>query len=176
MFPFPLSTVRGITKKPNVHFIHLFLPAEERKSKELPPLPADFRDFQDNQDSTTDEDGFYQGDVSSPTFRTYDIPGGHELDMDGRPRVPLIVLAQQGQHPPPAPEPSDPGTFPVKYRLSTISEKSERTEASRHWPSKQQLYTYNDPQPSEPMSSNTSYGQVIGEIVYQSIPGISQIR
>jgi len=162
-FPFALVTVRRIMKKIKYSSRSFLRSTEGRKSKELPPLPADFREFQDNQDYT-DEDEFYQGDVSSPTFRTHEIAGDHELDGDGRPRVPLIVLAQQSQHPPPLPEPSDPGTFPVKYRLSTISEKSERTEASRHWPSKQQLYAYNDPQPSSPMSSNTSYGQVIGEI------------
>ena len=33
------------------------------KSKDLPPLPANFRDFQDSQDNMMDEDGFYQVDV-----------------------------------------------------------------------------------------------------------------
>lgn len=155
-------------RKSNVHLVHRFRTTGDRTSKELPPLPADFREFQDSQDYT-DEDEFYQGDESSPTFRSHDIAGDHELDGDGRPRVPLIVLAQQSDHPPPLPEPSEPGTFPARYRLSTISEKSERTEASRHWPSKQQLYAYNDPQPSSPMSSNTSYGQVIGETDLQLV-------
>lgn len=127
-------------------------------------MPADFRE---NSHVYSDKEGFYQSDTSSPYFQPYDAVEGYEADMDGRPRVPLIVLAQQGQHPPPLPEPSDPGTYPYRYRLSTISEKSERTEASRHWPSRQQLYAYNDPQPSSPMSSNTSYGQLIGEIVDQ---------
>ena len=68
-------------------------------------MPADFRDFQNNQDYS-DEDGFYQDDGSSPTFQSYDMSGVHESDMDERPRVPLIVLAQQNQYPPPAPEPT----------------------------------------------------------------------
>jgi hypothetical protein len=119
-------------------------------------------DFSGSSQDYSDEEGFYQGDVSSPTGQSHEIVGGHEVDTDGRPRVPLIVLAQQNGYPPP-PEPSEPGTFP-RYRLSTITEKSERTEASRHWPSKQQLYAYNDPHPSSPLSSNTSYGQLIGEI------------
>jgi len=40
--------------------------------------------------------------------------------MDERSRVPLIVLAQQGQHPPP--EPSDLAVVPMRFRLSTITE------------------------------------------------------
>ncbi|KZP07150.1 hypothetical protein FIBSPDRAFT_294518 [Athelia psychrophila] len=119
--------------------------ALERKDGDgrgLPPLPADFLAY-DNYEDYPDEESFYQGPA-------------HDLDADGRPRVPLIHLAQQG-HPPS--EPSEYGA--MRYRLSTISEKSERTEASRHWPSKQQLYAHNDPVPTSPMSSYTSYGQLI---------------
>lgn len=138
-----------------IHPVHFFRITGDRDSKDLPPLPADFRNFQDTQD----DDGFYQGPLSP--LDAYD-DASYGVDSDGRSRVPLIVLAQQGQHPPP--EPSDAGVYPMRFRLSTISEKSERTEASKHWPSKQQLYAHNDPHPSPPMSSNTSYGQLIGEL------------
>jgi hypothetical protein len=76
----------------------VYCTVENRTSKELPPLPADFQEYQEYQD----DDDFYQ--AGSPTIPTFGI-AGHELDMDERPRVPLIHLAQQGQHPPP--EPSD---------------------------------------------------------------------
>lgn len=141
----------------NVHIVHCFCAIEHGHGKDLPPLPADFLSFENYQEYPG-EDGFFQG--SSDTYQPYDV-ADYELDVEGRPRVPLIVLAQQG-HPPPC-EPSEPDTFPMRHCLSTISEKSERTEASRHWPSKQQLYAHNNPQPASPMSSYTSYGQVIGK-------------
>lgn len=131
------------------------LTTENRTSKDLPPLPADFRNFQG--DYYPEDDDFYGGD--NPLS-----PIDDEFDMDGRPRVPLIHLAQQFQDPPS--ESSDPGYPMGRYRLSTISEKSERTEASRNWPSRQQLVAHNDPKPSPPMSSNTSYGEVIGEFAF----------
>lgn len=118
------------------------LPTDEGDGKGLPPLPAEFLAY-DNYDDYPDEEAFFQGPV-------------HELDADERARVPLIYLAQQGQ---PLSELSGPAAY---TRLSTISEKSERTEASRNWPSKQQLYAHNNPVPSSPMSSYTTYGEVIG--------------
>lgn len=134
---------------------------ENRKSKDLPPLPADFRNFQGDY---ADDDDFYgagPNDILSPL--------DEEFDMDGRPRVPLIHLAQQFQDPPS--ESSGDAGYPMgRYRLSTISEKSEKTEASRNWPSRQQLIAHNDPKPSPPMSSNTSYGEVIGESRSLAVP------
>ncbi|KAF7978351.1 hypothetical protein HWV62_997 [Athelia sp. TMB] len=126
--------------------------AVERKEngdgKGLPSLPADYL-ANDNYEDYPEDEGFFQGPIEP-----------YELDADGRPRVPLIHLAQAGQ--PPPLDVSELGSYPMQqYRLSTISEKSERTEASRHWPSKQQLYAHNDPVPASPMSSYTSYGQLI---------------
>ena len=96
-----------------------------------------------------------------------------------RPRVPLIVLAQQGQYQPdyyPAPQylsydqEVDPGGVPVGLmsperhsRLSTITELTERTEPSSHWPSRQQLVAMNNPRALSSTDTTSSYGKVIGE-------------
>jgi len=104
-------------------------------------------------------------------------PTGYEY-YDGdlaRPRVPLIVLAQQGQHPvyhpeeylEEYPEEMDSDDVPLGLmsrgsRLSTITELTERTEPSRHWPSKQQLIALNQARASTATDTTTSYGQVVG--------------
>ncbi|KAJ8588767.1 hypothetical protein M405DRAFT_237438 [Rhizopogon salebrosus TDB-379] len=100
-------------------------------------------------------------------------PTGYEYyDSDlERPRVPLIVLAQQGQHP--------DDYYPEEYleevdsddvplglmshgsRLSTITEITERTEPSSHWSSKQQLVALNQARASTATDTTTSYGQVV---------------
>lgn len=96
-----------------------------------------------------------------------------------RPRVPLIVLAQQGQYQPdyyPAPQSlsydqevdSDDVSLglmsPDRHsRLSTITELTERTEPSSHWPSRQQLVAMNNPRALSSCETASSYGKVIGE-------------
>lgn len=103
--------------------------------------------------------------VAGPTGYEY-----YDGDLD-RPRVPLIVLAQQGQHevyyPEDYPEEVDSDDIPLGVmsrgsRLSTITEITERTEPSRHWPSKQQLVALNNPRASMITDTTTSYGEVIG--------------
>ncbi|KIJ70437.1 hypothetical protein HYDPIDRAFT_172255 [Hydnomerulius pinastri MD-312] len=103
--------------------------------------------------------------------------GYYSEDME-RPRVPLIVLAQQGQYQPdyyPAPEfveydeEMDHDDVPLgmmspgdrNSRLSTITELTERTEPSRHWPSRQQLVAMNNPRALSSSEITSSYGQVI---------------
>lgn len=72
-----------------------------------------------------------------------------------RSRVPLIH--QQGYLPVEEPE------TPRLRTLSTIEEKTERTEASPRWPSRQQLISLNTPRPLS-SSPTSSYGEVIGEL------------
>ncbi|KAG1820544.1 uncharacterized protein BJ212DRAFT_1036979 [Suillus subaureus] len=102
--------------------------------------------------------------VAGPTGYEY-----YDGDLD-RPRVPLIVLAQQGQHevyyPEEYPDEVDSDDIPLGVmsrgsRLSTITEITERTEPSRHWPSKQQLVALNNPRASMITDTTTSYGEVI---------------
>ncbi|KAG1753691.1 uncharacterized protein EDB91DRAFT_412217 [Suillus paluster] len=111
-------------------------------------------------------EGGYDGPqyVAGPTGYEY-----YDGDLD-RPRVPLIVLAQQGQHevyyPEDYPEEVDSDDIPLGVlsrgsRLSTITEITERTEPSRHWPSKQQLVALNNPRASTITDTTSSYGQVI---------------
>ncbi|OAX43073.1 hypothetical protein K503DRAFT_233133 [Rhizopogon vinicolor AM-OR11-026] len=102
--------------------------------------------------------------VAGPTGYEY-----YDGDLE-RPRVPLIVLAQQGQHPgyyPGGyPDEADSDDVPLglmspSSRLSTITEITERTEPSRHWPSKQQLVALNQARASTATDTTTTYGQVI---------------
>jgi hypothetical protein len=89
----------------------------------------------------------------------------YEMEPDGRPRVPLIKLAQQ-QHEGAEDSDEESGYLSahgVKKNLSTIMEMSERTEASPHWPSKLQLFGMSTPRPPSSTSS-TSYGQVLSKI------------
>jgi hypothetical protein len=105
-------------------------------------------------------------------------PAGYYSEDLERPRVPLIVLAQQGQPQTdyyPAPQfieygqEMDPNDISLglmspdrNSRLSTITELTERTEPSRHWPSKQQLVAMNNPRALSSTGTTSSYGQVIG--------------
>ena len=117
--------------------------------------------------------------LASEGAEFYDVPQyvagptGYEYYDDdlARPRVPLIVLAQQGQypayHPDEYPEETDSDDVPLGAmsrgsRLSTITEITERTEPSRHWPSKQQLVALNQARASTATDTTTSYGQPIG--------------
>ncbi|KIJ19883.1 hypothetical protein PAXINDRAFT_166094 [Paxillus involutus ATCC 200175] len=104
-------------------------------------------------------------------------PAGYYSEDLERPRVPLIVLAQQGQPQTdyyPAPQfieygqEMDPNDISLglmspdrNSRLSTITELTERTEPSRHWPSKQQLVAMNNPRALSSTGTTSSYGQVI---------------
>ncbi|KAJ6627522.1 hypothetical protein B0H10DRAFT_1779679, partial [Mycena sp. CBHHK59/15] len=80
---------------------------------------------------------------------------GKILSSESEPRshVPLIVLAQQ-QYDDGELESEATGA-PVKRNLSTISERTERTEMSPHWPSRQQRMSLNLPR--APSSVTTSY-------------------
>ncbi|KAF8138145.1 hypothetical protein EV363DRAFT_1427096 [Boletus edulis] len=102
---------------------------------------------------------------------------GHVSEDLERPHVPLIVLAQQGQYQPdyyPAPQhlgydqevdPDDVSLdlmSPDRHsRLSTITELTERTEPSSHWPSRQQLVAMNNPRALSSNDTISSYGKVI---------------
>ncbi|KAF8845633.1 hypothetical protein BDN67DRAFT_1006911 [Paxillus ammoniavirescens] len=104
-------------------------------------------------------------------------PAGYYSEDLERPRVPLIVLAQQGQPQTdyyPAPQfveygqEMDPNDISLglmspdrNSRLSTITELTERTEPSRHWPSRQQLVAMNNPRALSSTGTTSSYGQVI---------------
>ena len=55
-------------------------------------------------------------------------------------------------------------------RLSTITELTERTEPSRHWPSRQQLVAMNNPRALSSTETTSSYGNVIGESVAKIPP------
>lgn len=72
-----------------------------------------------------------------------------------RSRLPLILQAQEGFLPV-----DDGSTRP--YRLSTITERTERTEPSPHWRSRQPFLSAGTPQ-TFPSSPTTSYGQVIDD-------------
>lgn len=101
-------------------------------------------------------------------------------DNHNRPRVPLIVLAQQGHNGLEAELGEDGshggdmesvgdgmGVIPRDFRLSTISEHTELTELSRRWTSSRRVGAMG---PTASLTSNTtsSYGQVIGESVAMS--------
>ena len=115
---------------------------------------------------TNERDASYQYDSRGQ-------PGGYPEDIE-RPRVPLIVLAQQGHY--------QPDYYPQEYveyspemdfddapmgimsrasRLSTITELTERTEPSRRLPSGQ----YNA-RGSLSTDTTSSYGRVISESAF----------
>ncbi|EGO01587.1 hypothetical protein SERLA73DRAFT_176964 [Serpula lacrymans var. lacrymans S7.3] len=128
----------------------------QRASKELPPLPYD----QQGNEYVTEYDEY-----QPPEF--IPLRGEYEYDEDGRPRVPLIVLAQQGHYQDYQPE-GYPEEYPEDYTesarsytcaLSTITERTERTEASSRWPNKQQLMALNNPRAPSSTGTSTSYGQ-----------------
>ncbi|TFK43259.1 hypothetical protein BDQ12DRAFT_170939 [Crucibulum laeve] len=118
--------------------------ARERKDwpgKQLPLVPQDDEDqygYQEHHGYIDEEEGYGDGE--------------HEV----RSRLPLIHLAQQQG----GVMYSEPGTpAPVQYRLSTITERTERTELSPYW-ARQQLAPPDTPRGMS-SSASTSYGQVI---------------
>ncbi len=113
--------------------------------KDLPPLPPD--------------DG-----TISPTYLHANYQGGE------RPRIPLIVLAQQQYRE----NVGDDSQSSIQqdasavYRLSTISERTERTEPSPAWPLRKQAATPSPlhvPRPAS-VTPSTSYGEVIEGAYY----------
>ncbi|KAF9495727.1 hypothetical protein BDN71DRAFT_1506483 [Pleurotus eryngii] len=114
--------------------------ARDRKGKDLPPLPPD-------------------AGASSPTYLHANYQGGE------RPRIPLIVLAQQ-QYRENAGDDSQSSIqqdVSAGYRLSTISERTERTEPSPAWPLRKQAATPSPLHVPRPASEtpSTSYGEVV---------------
>ncbi|KAJ7162535.1 hypothetical protein C8R43DRAFT_880262 [Mycena crocata] len=124
--------------------------AQERKAllhamKDLPPLP---------QSSENRELGY--GEYSPPSIVPRRVIEDDSGEPEERSHVPLIVLAQQ-QYDPTELEPE--GAAPVKRNLSTITERTERTEMSPHWPTRQHLMSLNLPR--APSSVTTSYGRAV---------------
>ncbi|KAJ7781567.1 hypothetical protein B0H16DRAFT_1819135 [Mycena metata] len=114
--------------------------AQSHSTKDLPPLPKR-------------ELGY--GEYSAPSLVPRHVEE-EEAEPEERSHVPLIVLAQQGY---------DTGEFeseaagaPVKRNLSTITERTERTEISPPWPAARFL-PLNIPR--APSSVTTSYGQAV---------------
>ncbi|KAJ7179425.1 hypothetical protein C8R46DRAFT_1211987 [Mycena filopes] len=120
--------------------------AQERRApysmKDLPPLPE------------PRELGY--GEYSAPSLAPRHVPEAEEAEQEERSRVPLIVLAQQ-QYDTGGLESEAEGA-PVKRNLSTITERTERTEISPPWPARQFL-PLNIPR--APSSVTTSYGRAV---------------
>lgn len=96
----------------------------------------------------------------NPQSMIYDYePNSDNLDEpEVRSRLPLIVLAQQQGY---GSEGLSVAPETPYGRLSTITERTERTEPSPYWRSRQYLAP---PDTSRDISSpETSYGQVIGQ-------------
>ena len=102
-------------------------------------------------------DGLEADDEYYPPTSQYRSMLQSQFSPDDRPRVPLIVLAQQQQMQRYRDQQfSDGGSSVLSgapSRLSTITERTERTEASRHW---------SNPSPSS-TTSDTSYGKPLGK-------------
>ncbi|KAH7916814.1 HBS1 N-terminus-domain-containing protein [Hygrophoropsis aurantiaca] len=135
---FALSVSASIFKELNVYHARYSRPAANILGKALPSPPDG------------EQEEYIYHEVGDSRFE-YE-------DGAGRPRVPLIVLAQQGQY--------QQDYYTDDYaessgRLSPITEHTEVTEPSRHWPSKQQLLAMNNPRAPSSTGSSTSYGQVI---------------
>ncbi|KAJ7507449.1 hypothetical protein B0H11DRAFT_123883 [Mycena galericulata] len=118
--------------------------------KELPPLPPP---------SEQRELGY--GEYSPPAIVPSRVIEEEPAEPEERSRVPLIVRAQQLYDP--AELESEAADAPVKRNLSTITERTERTEIfSPHWPARQQLMSLNLPR--APSSVTTSYGRVVEDV------------
>jgi hypothetical protein len=118
-------------------------------------------------------DGLEADDEYYPPSSRYQSMLQSQFRPDDRPRVPLIVLAQQQQMQRYRDQQfSDGGSSVLSgapSRLSTITERTERTEASRHWPSRQQLVALSNRSPSSTTSSDTSYGQPLGKSLLMTL-------
>ncbi|KAJ7667696.1 hypothetical protein DFH06DRAFT_1322282 [Mycena polygramma] len=127
--------------------------AQERKAtssvmKDLPPLP---------QSLEPKERGY--GEYSPPAIVPRRVVEEEADEQEERSHVPLIVLAQQQYDP--AELESEATGAPVKRNLSTITERTERTEISPHWPTRQQIVSLH--LPPAPSSVTTSYGRAIDQ-------------
>jgi len=116
--------------------------SEPDMTKALPPIPSE-RDVPSNLEYYHPEQ-FSHLDPSRSVERS---------------RIPLIVLAQQQQGYS-EPDPEEYENPPRQWRLSTITEKSERTEFTPRWAHSQQLMT---PSRGPALSSISSYGEIVGE-------------
>lgn len=120
-----------------------------------------------DDDSTSDSQSTFQEDQGHYFYRSPESSGssssmGEEYGQpEVRSRLPLILQAQEGFLPV-----DDGSTRP--YRLSTITERTERTEPSPHWRSRQPFLSASTPQ-TFPSSPTTSYGQLVGERAIQSL-------
>ncbi|KAJ7774209.1 hypothetical protein DFH07DRAFT_912701 [Mycena maculata] len=140
--------------------------AQERKAqshnmKELPPLPP------------PEQRELGYGEYSPPVVIPRRVLEEDPAEEEERSRVPLIVQAQQ-QYDSVELEAEATGA-PVKRNLSTITERTERTEIfSPHWPTGQQLMSLNLPRP--PSSATTSYGRVVAFISIRSYTDAEEIH
>nr|GAT53834.1 predicted protein [Mycena chlorophos] len=122
--------------------------AQERKAphptmKDLPPLPPQEREL-----------GYGE---YSPPFLGPRQPLIQEVVAEVNEvvqRMPLIKLAQ-----PASLESEFEADSPVKRNLSTITERTERTEVSPGWPPRQRYLSLEMPRP--PSTITTSYGQAV---------------
>lgn len=124
-------------------------------------VPPDDDSTSDSQSTFQEDQGhyFYRSPESSGSLNSMDEEYGQ---TEVRSRLPLILQAQEG-------------FLPVDdrpYRLSTITERTERTEPSPHWRSRQPFLSADTPQ-TFPSSPTTSYGQVIGGKAIYNIELIS---
>ena len=155
LHPLPFSLMCGpryLHEKVHLLFVHSILrqhpsymsltahKSEPDMAKALPPIPE--RDVPSNLEYYNPE-RFSHLDPSQPVERS---------------RIPLIVLAQQQQGYN-VPDPEEYESPPRQWRLSTITEKSERTEFTPRWAHSQQLMT---PSRGLAPSSLSSYGEIIG--------------
>ncbi|KAF8211450.1 hypothetical protein K438DRAFT_1958558 [Mycena galopus ATCC 62051] len=137
--------------------------AQERKAqshvmKDLPPIP---------EPPEQRELGY--GEYSPPVLGPRPIiQEGDTVELEERSHVPLIVLAQQQLDP--ADLLSDEGGAPVKRNLSTITERTERTEIWRP----QQRMSLNLPRP--PSSVTTSYGRAVEPVPADSVRDSVDLR
>jgi hypothetical protein len=102
-----------------------------------------------------------EGEYFSPVSLHHRMSVG-QTDAHERPRVPLIIQAQQQQQEGQDHDmSSDSSPLAVRKSLSTITERTEYTEAPYHWEPRQ-LYAVNASR-APSTSTSTSYGQVLGK-------------
>lgn len=129
----------------------------------LPVLLSQFSSYQTltyaaaDPDPAKDPPSAQQGYDNAPSnAEYYDTQYWQEQEQgeaEVRPRIPLIVLAQQYG----VTEVSEPGTpRVVRSTLSTITERTEHTEATPHWRSRH----LNTPRPLS-STPTSSYGEII---------------
>ncbi|KAF7331874.1 HBS1-like protein [Mycena kentingensis (nom. inval.)] len=136
--------------------------AQQRKAppevmKDLPPLPPPERELGYGEYTppvlgirrVVDEHAeLGYGQYSPPVLRQFEAMGEQGSEVDGRSREPLIRPYQSPEL-----------DTPVKRNLSTITERTERTEVSPGWPPRQRYLSLEIPRP--PSTITTSYGQGI---------------